>query len=143
MVSICRYFTSPILLIEFDPNKSFALQNGLDISKQVIMLILQRQPYLLHFTDSLLYLTCTICDQINALSVQSKLTLLTIHFPQLRIIWSRCVCCWLAIVFLCLYIYSIYFISVIKYIAIFTSLITFLFIIPAVVLVTPQNTFNI
>jgi DNA excision repair protein ERCC-4 len=57
---MCKYYKCPSLLIEFDPSKSFCLQNpnelGMDIK------------------------TASVC---------SKMAILTIHFPKLRILWSR------------------------------------------------------
>ena len=58
--SMCKYYKCPSLLIEFDPTKSFCLQNsnelGVDIRND---------------------------------SVCSKMAILTMHFPKLRILWSR------------------------------------------------------
>ncbi|CAE1245383.1 ERCC4 [Acanthosepion pharaonis] len=59
-VSMSRYYKKPILLIEFDPNKSFALMGKYKLSSEVSM------------ND-----------------VTSRLTLLTIHFPTLRILWCQ------------------------------------------------------
>ncbi|KAI8332645.1 hypothetical protein BC941DRAFT_436197 [Chlamydoabsidia padenii] len=53
------HYKIPILLIEFDQNKSFSLQNVLDIKENIV-----------------------------ATDLSSKLTLLTLAFPTLRIIWS-------------------------------------------------------
>ncbi|KAL3282353.1 hypothetical protein HHI36_005540 [Cryptolaemus montrouzieri] len=57
-VQMSRYYSKPMLLIEFDQNKAFTWQN-----------------YFSYLEGSF--------DQ-----VQQKLLLLTIHFPKLRIIWS-------------------------------------------------------
>ncbi|KAL7555565.1 hypothetical protein ACA910_013041 [Epithemia clementina (nom. ined.)] len=58
--AMCKHYKVPCLLIEFDPNKSFSLQNpnelGLDIKQ-----------------DS----ACT------------KMALLCMHFPALRLLWSK------------------------------------------------------
>ena len=58
--AMCKHYEVPCLLIEFDPNKSFCLQNpnelGLDIKQDSI---------------------CT------------KMAVLCMHFPKLRLIWSR------------------------------------------------------
>ncbi|KAK9870502.1 hypothetical protein WA026_008059 [Henosepilachna vigintioctopunctata] len=54
-----RYYTKPMLLIEFDQNKAFAWQN---------------------YTSNL--------EGYSFDQVQQRLLLLTIHFPKLRIIWS-------------------------------------------------------
>lgn len=59
-VSMCRYYKKPILLIEFDPNKCFALMGKSKLSSEVSM------------ND-----------------ITSRLTLLTIHFPSLRILWCQ------------------------------------------------------
>ena len=61
MVALCRQFARPILLIEFDERKPFILLEEKDFSFS------------------------------NATSIKSKLCVLLLHFPQVRIIWSRCV----------------------------------------------------
>lgn len=58
--SMSKYYKCPCLLIEFDPAKSFSLQNSNELGVEIR-------------TDS----TC------------SKMALLTMHFPQLRILWSK------------------------------------------------------
>ena len=58
--SMCRHYKAPCLLIEFDPTKSFCLQNANELGVE-----------------------------IRVDSVCSKLALLTMHFPKLRILWSR------------------------------------------------------
>jgi DNA excision repair protein ERCC-4 len=55
-----KYYACPCLLIEFDPQKTFCLQNSHEIGMDIK-------------TDS-------IC---------SKIVILTIHFPKLRILWSK------------------------------------------------------
>ncbi|XP_055925203.1 DNA repair endonuclease XPF-like [Argiope bruennichi] len=56
--SMCRLYKKPILLIEFDQNKAFSLQGKY------------------YFNNS-----------ASSQNVISKLILLTIHFPELRILW--------------------------------------------------------
>ncbi|NXM06223.1 XPF endonuclease, partial [Tyrannus savana] len=57
-VAMCRYYKRPVLLIEFDPNKSFSLiPRG------------------------------SLQQEISSNDITSKLTLLTLHFPKLRILW--------------------------------------------------------
>ena len=58
--SMSKHYKCPCLLIEFDPSKSFCLQNSNELGVEIR-------------TDS-------IC---------SKMCLLTMHFPKLRILWSR------------------------------------------------------
>ena len=58
--SMSKYYACPILLIEFDPSKSFSLQSEKDLGMDIR-------------TDS-------VC---------SKISILTMHFPKLRIIWSK------------------------------------------------------
>jgi DNA excision repair protein ERCC-4 len=58
--AMCKYYKCPSLLIEFDPTKSFCLQNSNELGVDIR-------------TDS-------VC---------SKMTILTMHFPKLRILWSR------------------------------------------------------
>uniref|UniRef100_A0A8D0L5D3 DNA repair endonuclease XPF n=1 Tax=Sphenodon punctatus TaxID=8508 RepID=A0A8D0L5D3_SPHPU len=57
-ISMTRYYKRPILLIEFDPSKSFSLTSR-----------------------SFLH------QEISSNDITSKLTLLTLHFPKLRILW--------------------------------------------------------
>lgn len=61
-----QYYKSPMLLIEFDQNKSFTLEPFADLSGSI-----------------------SSVSATNASSdLQSKLVLLTLAFPRLRIIWS-------------------------------------------------------
>lgn len=55
-----RYYQMPVLLIEFSQDKSFSFQSAWDIS-----------------------------EDVTANSIISKLSLLALHFPRLRIVWSR------------------------------------------------------
>ncbi|KAM2282723.1 hypothetical protein ACFXTI_031912 [Malus domestica] len=55
-----RYYRIPILLIEFSQDKSFSFQSASDIG-----------------------------DDVTPNSFISKLPWLVLHFPRLRIIWSR------------------------------------------------------
>ncbi|XP_059046563.1 DNA repair endonuclease XPF isoform X2 [Achroia grisella] len=56
---MCRNYSRPILLIEFDQNKPFNLQG--------------------HFVVS---------SDLSGADIQQKLQLLTIHFPRLKLVWS-------------------------------------------------------
>ena len=58
--AMCRHYKVPCLLIEFDPNKSFCLQSANELGVE-----------------------------IRSDSVCSKMSLLVMHFPKLRILWSR------------------------------------------------------
>jgi DNA excision repair protein ERCC-4 len=58
--AMVKHYKAPCLLIEFDPAKSFCLQNANELGVEIR-------------TDS-------VC---------SKMALLTMHFPQLRLLWSR------------------------------------------------------
>lgn len=58
-VSMTRFYARPMLLIEFDQNKPFALQGKYYLSRD-----------------------------IQSSDLVSRLQLLTIHFPKLRILWS-------------------------------------------------------
>ena len=57
-LSMTRYYRKPVLLIEFDPAKPFSLTARSDFR-----------------------------HEISANDISSKLTLLTLHFPRLRILW--------------------------------------------------------
>eukprot|EP00111_Clytia_hemisphaerica_P023677 TCONS_00069779-protein len=59
-VSMTRFYRKPVLLIEFNESKSFSLQAKGSLK-----------------------------NEISLQNISSKLTLLTIHFPKLRIIWSQ------------------------------------------------------
>ncbi|GAQ83327.1 Structure-specific endonuclease ERCC1-XPF [Klebsormidium nitens] len=60
--AMTRYYKTPVLLIEFDQDKSFSLQSAGELT-----------------------------DDIFGTNIISKLSLLVLHFPRLRIIWSRSV----------------------------------------------------
>uniref|UniRef100_A0A8C5ZX23 DNA repair endonuclease XPF n=1 Tax=Marmota marmota marmota TaxID=9994 RepID=A0A8C5ZX23_MARMA len=57
-VSMSRYYKRPVLLIEFDPSKPFSLTSR-----------------------------GALFQEISSNDVSSKLTLLTLHFPRLRLLW--------------------------------------------------------
>ncbi|KAM9832414.1 DNA repair endonuclease XPF [Neosynchiropus ocellatus] len=57
-VSMTRYYRKPVLLIEFDPAKPFSLTARSDFR-----------------------------HELSSNDISSKLTLLTLHFPRLRILW--------------------------------------------------------
>ena len=57
--SMTRFYTKPMLLIEFDANKPFALQGKYYLSRDVA-----------------------------SSDLTTRLQLLTMHFPKLRILWS-------------------------------------------------------
>ncbi|XP_007950002.1 DNA repair endonuclease XPF [Orycteropus afer afer] len=57
-ISMSRYYKRPVLLIEFDPSKPFSL-----VSRGAFH------------------------QEISSSDISSKLTLLTLHFPRLRILW--------------------------------------------------------
>lgn len=55
-----RFYQTPVLLIEFTQGKAFSLQDASEISSEIL-----------------------------ATNIISKLTLLVLHYPSLRIVWSR------------------------------------------------------
>ncbi|KAK9144875.1 hypothetical protein Sjap_004778 [Stephania japonica] len=55
-----RYYKIPVLLIEFSQDKSFSFQSASDLG-----------------------------DDVTPTSIISKLSLLVLHFPRLRLVWSR------------------------------------------------------
>lgn len=61
-----RYYKSPMLLIEFDQNKSFTLDPFADAHSA----------------------TSSLSTATNPADLQSKLVLLTLAFPRLKVIWS-------------------------------------------------------
>merc|ERR1712106_976069 len=60
--SMSRHYLNPSLLIEFDPGKSFALQNTYTVAKREV--------------------------DVSTHDLLGKIALLVLHFPQLRVIWS-------------------------------------------------------
>lgn len=58
---MCRHYTKPLLLIEFDHNKPFELQGNYYLSRDIAA---------------------------KSSDITAKLQLLTLHFPKLRLIWS-------------------------------------------------------
>ncbi|KAH8601201.1 hypothetical protein B0O99DRAFT_251182 [Bisporella sp. PMI_857] len=63
--TMLQYYKSPMLLIEFDQNKSFTLEPFADLSGSL-----------------------SSTSSQNSSDLQSKIVLLTLAFPKLRIIWS-------------------------------------------------------
>uniref|UniRef100_A0A336MFC1 DNA repair endonuclease XPF n=1 Tax=Culicoides sonorensis TaxID=179676 RepID=A0A336MFC1_CULSO len=59
-VQMARYYSKPILLIEFDKNKPFHLQRHFMVSN----------------------------DTSSNIEIMQKLQLLTLHFPKLKLVWS-------------------------------------------------------
>lgn len=60
--NMCKYYANPCLLIEFDPGKSFALTNTYTIARREV--------------------------DVGARDLLGKLSLVVLHFPNLRLIWS-------------------------------------------------------
>lgn len=60
--TMIRYYKIPVLLIEFSQDKSFSFQPSSDLG-----------------------------DDVSPTSIISKLSLLILHFPRLRLVWSRSV----------------------------------------------------
>jgi len=58
--AMCAHYAYPVLLIEFEATKAFALQSTGDLK-----------------------------DDISVNAISSKIVLLTLHFPKLKIIWSQ------------------------------------------------------
>ena len=63
ITNMCRFFKMPILLIEFDESVPFKLQDN-------------------SFESAL-------GGDVNPTSIISKISLLTLHFPALKIMWSK------------------------------------------------------
>ncbi len=59
--AMCKYYKTPVLLVEFDADKAFLLQSPVEIGG----------------------------SEVNNASLGSKLALLTAHFPRLRLVWSK------------------------------------------------------
>ena len=57
---MCRHYSRPLLLIEFDPDRQFGLQSASELG-----------------------------EDIDPKNVISRLVLLTLHFPRLRCVRTR------------------------------------------------------
>jgi DNA excision repair protein ERCC-4 len=115
--AMTKHYKTPILLIEFERDKAFVLQSSSDLGSD-INVRLQCLSHLLHPESQVSRMPChafhdttgelsqlqlapsTIridayirelkCDLVSqGHTLGSKLVLLTLHFPRLRIIWSR------------------------------------------------------
>merc|ERR1712048_1359556 len=60
--NLCKLYANPSLLIEFDPDKSFSLQNSHTLARRDV--------------------------DVSTRDLLGKLALLILHFPHLRLIWS-------------------------------------------------------
>ena len=60
--NMCRHYGNPMLLVEFDPAKGFILQSSYAIARREI--------------------------EVGTKDLLGKLSLLVLHFPKLRIMWS-------------------------------------------------------
>ena len=69
-----QHYRDPMLLIEFDMNKSFTLEPFADLASSS--------------SSSTMTGSSTIPNPANATDLQSKLVLLTLAFPRLRILWA-------------------------------------------------------
>ncbi|KAF8342893.1 uncharacterized protein EI90DRAFT_3030592 [Cantharellus anzutake] len=75
------HYRQPVLLIEFEENKSFSMQSIVDTTSAAKRAASKTRKVANEPSSSTL-------ARIDPNSVQSKLVLLTLHFPRLRIIWS-------------------------------------------------------
>ncbi|KAI9572539.1 hypothetical protein HD554DRAFT_2202904 [Boletus coccyginus] len=73
------HYKQPVLLIEFEENKAFSLTVVSEEAKTYAKHSVKHPPKTAG--------TSTVSDRAPP-SIQSKLVLLTLHFPRLRIIWS-------------------------------------------------------
>ena len=60
--NMCLHYSNPLLLIEFDPAKGFVLQSSYAIARREI--------------------------EVGTKDLLGKLSLLVLHFPKLRLMWS-------------------------------------------------------
>ena len=60
--NMCHHYSNPLLLIEFDPAKGFVLQSSYAIARREI--------------------------EVGTKDLLGKLSLLVLHFPKLRLMWS-------------------------------------------------------
>lgn len=91
--TMVRYYRIPVLLIEFSQDKSFSFQVIWTIVIHVemglcvgLMFCCFNLPDLCMFV---LQSASDIGDDVTPNNIISKLSLLVLHFPRLRIIWSR------------------------------------------------------
>jgi DNA excision repair protein ERCC-4 len=80
---MCRNFSTPILLIEFDHSEVFMLQD------RAILQGMKLNPKKKTNSTASSSSSVDSDDSVSILQISGKLALLTLHFPQLRILWSR------------------------------------------------------
>jgi ERCC4-type nuclease len=81
--SMSKHYKCPCLLIEFDPEKTFELQSKHDLGGDIkIDSISSKVRYMLFYLNA---------KYKNSLSlfIVLQLALLAMHFPKLRVLWSR------------------------------------------------------
>lgn len=90
--TMARYYKIPVLLIEFSQDKSFSFQ----VSAPPLPSPAQggknhdtTSPHCSNWPLILLQSANEIGDDVSPTNIISKLSLLVLHFPRLRIIWSR------------------------------------------------------
>lgn len=87
--SMVRYYRIPVLLIEFSQDKSFSFQ-VIYIQYLGIGNLLKLNTFCwFNLLTSSVQSASDIGDDVTPNSIISKLSLLVLHFPRLRIIWSR------------------------------------------------------
>lgn len=77
------HYKEPILLIEFDEKKSF----NLEVCRSRFLAVLHRRPDV-HLNRPKTYIEAKPSTSSTDFDLRSKLVLLTISFPKLRVIWS-------------------------------------------------------
>lgn len=86
--TMVRYYRIPVLLIEFSQDKSFSFQ-------VTWLCALRRAEFQFRgdSSDSIIFSplqsASDIGDDVTPTNIMSKLSLLVLHFPRLRILWSR------------------------------------------------------
>lgn len=92
--TMTRYYQYPVLLIEFSQDKSFSLQVSYFVLKLSFSLNLsssrcEELHVLICYQSCAFQSASDIGEDIVPANIISKLSLLVLHFPRLRIVWSR------------------------------------------------------
>lgn len=82
--TMARYYKIPVLLIEFSQDKSFSFQVYPPLPSPA-----PGKNHCPNWPLILLQSANEIGDDVSPTNIISKLSLLVLHFPRLRIIWSR------------------------------------------------------
>lgn len=84
-LAMTRYYAKPMLLIEFDQNKPFDLQ----VNERYYLSLVKCTGFIYNFIFTFSFQgRYYLSKDLSSTDITSKLQLLTLHFPKLKIVWS-------------------------------------------------------